>query len=217
MAKVMENMDTTSDSFLVIIGSYARGTLTEKSDIDVFRLNNENSLENFIHTPKNNPVVYIDFDKKTFNKMYSEGSLFLFHVFKEGILLEGDKNHWANLKKNFIVSNDFTNEISEYEHVLNYLCQYPKYEESYIPFLSNMFKVLKNLSIFYLASRGEYEFDKAKVLQKYYGFTQHDSRLLIESNNSFERGKKLSLKEKQEMQTFAKKIKNKYNLCKENI
>jgi len=145
--------------------------------------------------------------------MYKNGSLFLYHVFYEGILLNGDKASWESLKNNFIVSNNFYDEIEEYQSVLDYLCKYPSYEEAYIPYLSNMFKVLKNLSIFYLANDGIYEFDKGKVLQKHYGFDKYQCSLLIESNNSFERGINLSEESKYNMKKFAKEIKSIYKIC----
>lgn len=202
-----------NDEFIILIGSYARNTYNQYSDIDVVRLNTIKKIHKTTNFDKKK-ISYIDYDCSSFKKLYKNGSLFLYHIFTEGILLEGDKNKWEFIKNRFKLSNDFKDEIIEYEVVLRYLCEYKDYENAYLAYLSNMFKLLKNLAIFHLAQEKIYLFDKAKVLEKYYNISKNDCTLLITSNNCFERNIKITTKMKLKLQNFALEFKRKYNICK---
>lgn len=173
--------------FTLLIGSFARGTGGAGSDIDVLRIGHKKGIKKPIDIGYRLPMSYIDYTFEAFNKLYDEGSLFLYHAFIEGKLLEGDSNQWNQLKENFIVSDDFRNPIEEYLEVLAYIEEYPEYECSPVPYLSNIFKCLKNIGIFRMASVKRYDFEKVSALIAGCGLTDYDAKLLIKANEVFER------------------------------
>lgn len=173
--------------FTLLIGSFARGTGGCSSDIDVLRIDHKRRVKRPINIDHRLPISYIDYDFDSFSKLFNEGSLFLYHVFVEGRLLEGDVRQWNRLKENFVVSNNFRDSIEEYLQVLAFIEEYPEYERSPVPYLSNIFKCLKNIGIFKMASMGQYDFEKVTALMSGCGLTDLDARTLIRANAVFER------------------------------
>ncbi len=149
-------------NFTLLIGSFARGTGDVNSDIDILRIGHTRSVRRPVKVDRRIPVSYVDFDSKSFSKLYDDGSLFLYHAFMEGKLLSGDGDKWCRLKTRFFVSSDYRDSINEYIDVLDYIDCYPDFEYSQVPYLSNIFKYLKNIGIFKLASEGCYIFDKSR-------------------------------------------------------
>jgi hypothetical protein len=148
-------------------------------------------------------VSYVDYDEASFSEFYTAGSLFLHHAFTEGLLLEGDTSEWSRLNARFRVAANFSEAISDYTAVLDYLVSYPSYEHAYIAYLSNIFKALKNIAIFRLAEAGNYEFDKIAALSKCFLLSPEDARLLVASNNSFERNCCLDIETRRRLREFA--------------
>lgn len=173
--------------FTLLIGSFARGTGGRGSDIDVLRIGHKRRVKRPEITDYSLPISYVDYDFDSFNKLLNEGSLFLYHAFLEGQLLEGDIQQWNKLKENFVVSDDFRDSIEEYLQVLNYIAVYPEYEHSPVPYLSNIFKCLKNIGIFRMASVRQYDFEKVTALMAGCGLSDLDARTLIKANAVFER------------------------------
>ncbi len=173
--------------FTLLIGSFARGTGGRDSDIDVLRINHKRRVKRPIGIDYNLPISYVDYDLSSFNKIFDEGSLFLYHAFMEGQLLDGDVRQWNRLKDHFVVSNDFSDSIEEYLQVLTYIEEYPEYERSPVPYLSNIFKCLKNIGIFRMASIKQYDFEKVTALIAGCGLSASDARMLIQANGVFER------------------------------
>jgi hypothetical protein len=149
------------------------------------------------------PVSYIDYDQKSFVELFRQGSLFLYHAFTEGSLLEGVEGAWKRLGNEFRVSSDFSEAIAEYEAVLDYVVSYPGYKGAYVAYLSNIFKALKNIAIFRLAETGTYEFDKIAALSKCFKLTTTEARLLVASNNSFERSCDLDIDTRLQLKQLA--------------
>ncbi|MGS2745056.1 hypothetical protein ACU6TU_15890 [Halomonas sp. LS-001] len=173
--------------FTLLIGSFARGTGGCGSDIDVLRIGHKRKVKRPENIDYSLPISYVDYEFYSFNKLLDEGSLFLYHAFMEGQLLEGDIQQWNKLKKSFTVSDDFRDSIEEYVQVLTYIAAYPEYEHSPVPYLSNIFKCLKNIGIFRMASVGQYDFEKAAALMAGCGLSDLDAKTLIKANAVFER------------------------------
>jgi predicted nucleotidyltransferase len=173
--------------FTLLIGSFARGTGGAGSDIDVLRIGHKKRIKKPINIDYRLPMSYVDYDLEAFKKLYNEGSLFLYHAFTEGKLLEGEIRQWSQLKENFVVCDEFGDSIEEYLEVLKYIEVYPEYECSPVPYLSNIFKCLKNIGIFRMASIGRYDFEKISALRAGCGLSDHDARTLIKANEVFER------------------------------
>ena len=114
--------------FTLLIGSFARGTGGIHSDIDILRIGHEDKVDRPKYVDPRIPISYVDYDAESFNKLYLDGSLFLYHAFFEGKLLAGDNNLWKKLKEDFSVSVDFKDSINEYLEVLEYIDEYPDYE-----------------------------------------------------------------------------------------
>ena len=173
--------------FTILIGSFARGTGTQISDLDILRVGHNRSIQRPSNIDECIPVSYVDYEMDTFLKLHGDGSLFLYHAFYEGILLEGNKTIWMKYKNCFSVAEDFTASIQEYLEVLSYIDNYPEYEKSVLPFLSNIYKCLKNIGVFRLASEKNYQFDKSLALEKGCGLDQETTKILVQANSVFER------------------------------
>jgi hypothetical protein len=141
-----------------------------------------------LEKPKKADVSYIDYDAKKFSELYEKGSLFLHHIFTEGVLLKGNRSVWNALKQYFQVSTNFRKEISQNRKLLEWLQGGEKFRGATIPYLAHTFRALKNLAIFLLAHKREYVFEKRAALQT--AFPTLDRKaitLLINANNMFER------------------------------
>ncbi len=173
--------------FTLLIGSFARGTGGVGSDIDVLRIGHKRRVKRPVKLDYSLPISYVDYDLDSFKKLFLEGSLFLYHAFMEGRLLEGDIRQWNRLKESFVVSDNFSDSIEEYLQVLTYIEEYPEYERSSVPYLSNIFKCLKNIGIFRMASMRRYDFEKVNALMAGCGLSDLDAKILIKANAVFER------------------------------
>lgn len=178
--------------FTLLIGSFARGTGDLHSDIDILRVGHTQSVMRPANIDRRLPMSYVDYDLASFSKLYDEGSLFLYHAFFEGRLISGDKAKWRQLKENYVISCDFQDSIKEYLEVLAYIDGFPDYEYSCVPYLSNIFKCLKNVGIFKLASKKHYDFEKTAALEIGCGLTDAVARTLILANSVFERSTPIS-------------------------
>lgn len=205
------------NNYTILVGSFARETNNKNSDLDIVRINHNNSINHVFDVPKKIPVSYIDYDLKSFFELYNQGSLFLKHTFEEGKLLYGDKCQWKQLTDNFRVSIDFSETILEYRDVLKFIDKYPSYETAYIPYLSNIFRALKNIAIFKLAEAGIYEFDKSIALFKWFGLSNREINLLIMSNNAFERDCRLGNTMLDDLQSFALEWKQQHHKIYEKV
>ena len=173
--------------FTVLIGSRGRGTATGASDFDVVRIGHKAGVK-FKRNERNRSVSYIDYDVKSFCSLYESGSLFLYHIFREGRLLEGNRQAWAWLKENFRVRTSFGREISRNRAFLRWLQRGEKFKGAVIPYLAHTCRALKNLAIFSLAQKRRYVFDKRAALRGAFPNLPSSSiELLISANNSFER------------------------------
>ena len=94
--------------FIILIGSHARGDQNERSDIDVLIVNYEEEeakyiLGNCASYLDEEKLSFINLDEEEFWDYYEKGSLFLYHVLNEGVLLEGEFSEWESLKLKFNV------------------------------------------------------------------------------------------------------------------
>jgi predicted nucleotidyltransferase len=172
-------------NFTILIGSRARRTATSRSDIDVVRIGHKRPAPGRIGKQA---ISYIDYDFDKFCDLYDRGSLFLYHVFREGRLLAGSESAWRSLKKNFRVSTNFGDQISRNRNFLRWLHRGEKFEGAVIPYLAHTCRALKNLAIFSLAQKRQYIFDKREALQRAFpALSDRSIDLLITANDSFER------------------------------
>ncbi len=189
--------------FTLLIGSLARGTGHLHSDIDILRIGHTHCITRPTNIDQRLPLSYVDYDLESFSKLYNEGSLFLYHAFFEGKLISGDEAKWRQLKADFVISDDFRDSIREYLEVLSYIDEYPDYESSYVPYLSNIFKCLKNVGIFRLASIKNYEFEKMAALETGCGLPNAVARSLVLANSVFERSTPITPKLMSDFQNSA--------------
>jgi hypothetical protein len=175
------------DNITILIGSYARGDASSESDVDVMRVGHQNPIVRPENIPSTAHISYIDYDWQDLMKLHSQGSLFLYHAFTEGLLLQGCKSQWDELRTSFSVAVRHTESIMEYVELLFYIDKYPGYENAHLPYLSNIFKAVKNIGIFRLAERGIYRFDKKSALSLGCNIIDPMSQTLQSANNCFER------------------------------
>ncbi len=91
---------------LVLFGSCARGDNNENSDVDLLALTldketTRKSFENFIIN------IY---SKCQLEQMTKEGSLFVWHLVKEGKIMFDSNNEYRNIIKSFKLKNDYSEE-----------------------------------------------------------------------------------------------------------
>ena len=203
------------DIFTILIGSFARGEGGLDSDLDILRIGHTRHIKRPKEISNSIPVSYIDYNEFVFEELYEKGSLFIYHAFNEGILLEGNKYKWEKLKENFLVSLNHSESIDEYLSLLEFIDDYPSYELSYTPYLSNVFKAIKNIGIFRLANKRKYLFDKKSALIEGCGIPEYQANLFIKANNAFERSLMLSHASKITLRLFAQEWKiNQKNIIK---
>ena len=199
------------ESFTILIGSFARGEGGPDSDVDILRVGHCRSVDRLPEIGRKIPISYIDYDYSTFIDLYRQGSLFLYHSFREGRLIEGDITIWAGLKSNFTVTYNHKDSINEYFELLKFINAYPGFERAFMPYLSNICKAVKNIGIFKLAEIGCFVFDKQTALVKGCGLSLNQAEILISCNNCFERSRTPCPIETQQYQEFAKKWKSAHN------
>jgi predicted nucleotidyltransferase len=182
-----DTLGSTKAKFTVLIGSRARRTDGCGSDIDIVRIGHKRPVK--LHARRTpDTITYVNYDLAKFSDLYQRGSLFIYHVFNEGRLLEGDERTWEELKDNFKVSTNFRREISQNRKFLRWLQRGEKFRDATIPYLAHACRALKNLAIFSLAQRRRYVFDKRAALRRAFpALSDEVIGLLISANNAFER------------------------------
>jgi len=186
-AGALKQIGLSHTQFTILIGSRARRTQNSTSDIDVVRIGHLKPAK-IGSRFRNQPISYTDYDIDTFLDLYERGSLFLYHIFKEGKLLEGSAEAWQWLKDHFRVRTDFKEDISRNRRFLQWLLKGTKYNGAVVPYLAHACRALKNLAIFSLAQNREYVFDKRAALRKAFPQLSDDViALLVDASNRFER------------------------------
>lgn len=182
----------TEPQLTILIGSFARGTALSYSDIDIVRVGHRRALTKAqVRSIANStaPISYIDYELEVFTSLHQSGSLFVHHILTEGKLIAGSACLWSDLAERFSVTKDLSNEFREQVALCAWIARPTLFSDAAIPFLSHMFKALKNAAIFSLAHRGVYVYDKSQALKTAFTFlTNDDIDLLISANCTYERG-----------------------------
>lgn len=171
--------------YLILIGSVAKGEENKYSDIDICRIGTNISIERNVKWP-NGPINYIDYSIEEFKSLYEKGSLFIYHILRDGLLLNGSEKNWYSLKENFHFKDTYGEEVEEIKKILFKILEVDIYGATFLSFYSNLFTLLKNFSIFLLAHQGKFEFNKKKAFYQVLGKEYY--QLLYYSYNKFERG-----------------------------
>jgi len=171
--------------FTVIIGSVSRNDYKINSDIDICRVGMDTIVFRNSNWPTG-PINYVDYEVTDFLKLYEAGSLFLHHIFKEGVLVCGNRDVWDGLKKGFLVQESFDDEIKNVIAPYQTIRNIKMFGGCYLSLYSNLFTIVKNYAMFSLANEGQYVFDKTAAMEKI--FSSYYNELLNDSYNYFERG-----------------------------
>lgn len=182
-AHVSETVEV--NMFVILIGSVAKKQQNINSDIDIVRIETYENVQRLADWP-DGPINYIDYTYEDFVNLYNNGSLFIYHIFSEGLVLRGDPSKWSELKRKFIFNDNLDSEISDIRLILKEYLDEKIYGNIYLSFYSNIFTLLKNYSIYSLAKKGIFEFNKEKAFKSFFGQPYYD--LLSECYNRFERG-----------------------------
>jgi predicted nucleotidyltransferase len=171
--------------FIILIGSVARGDYGSESDIDICRIATEKEVKRKDKWP-NGPLSYIDYDEETFLHLYNQGSLFIYHLFYEGILMKGDIGEWENLKNKFEFKDTYSEDLYKIKDIFNIFLNTEMFGGKFLSVYSNLFTLIKNYAIFYLAKNNIFILNKKQAVLKVFGDYYYD--LLVSSYNYFERG-----------------------------
>lgn len=109
---------------------------------------------------------FISYDSTQFNSLYESGSLFIYHILHEGIVIDGRQDSFNALKKNFHVQKRFNNELRKIYTTTQLLAEVDIFGGKHLTPLVNAFTELKNACIFYLAHHSIYEFNKEKCFDR---------------------------------------------------
>ncbi len=170
--------------YVVLIGSVARNEENSNSDIDICRVESDINVERINEWPRG-PINYIDYSYADFNKLYKKGSLFIYHVINEGVLIHGNKDKWQELKDEFVFIDDYDEEINNIKEILEEFLDIGIYGNSFLTLYSNLYTLIKNLAIYSLAQKDIFEFNKEKAVVNVFGHKYYN--LLCEAYNIFER------------------------------
>lgn len=153
--------------FSVIFGSQARGDFSDKSDFDMLLVNMDKERFDYSIVPEEfrGKVDFVEYSEDEFLDFYKKGSLFLYHILKQGIVVDGCVSTWKKLESEFIVQNDFSEELKRIRNTSNLIKNISIFGGKYLTPLSNMFTELKNACIFNLAHKKVYEFNKRDCLE----------------------------------------------------
>lgn len=171
--------------FVVLIGSVAREDQNINSDIDICRIDSDIELFKKINWPSG-PINYIDYNYEEFMHLYSQGSLFIYHILHEGILIDGSKSEWEQLINNFVFIDNYDDEIFDIKSIIFKFLDVEIFGNTFLSLYSNLFTLVKNYSIFSLAQEGIFVFNKEQAVRLKFGYKYYD--LLSDSYNRFERG-----------------------------
>lgn len=155
------------ESFAVLFGSVARGDYNKNSDIDILLCNypEDKAKKNIasINLPQL-PVNFISYDSDMLWKFHEKGSLFLYHIFKQGRLIDGDALKWSEICQSFVVKKSFQEEINKIQKEIASYKKLDFLNGYYLSALVNIYPLLKNYCIFNLANQGIYEFNKKECI-----------------------------------------------------
>lgn len=195
MTDLKGQVPAADDGFTILIGSYARGDAHADSDVDLLRIGHHRPVNLAGRVPDQAHRSYIDVDLAAFHDMHAKGALFLYHVFNEGILLEGASERWRRLKASFSVGRSQAEGIRQYLSLLEHLDRYPAADRAVMPYLSTVFRALKNVGIFRLAEQGVFRFDKKAALTLGCGLPPGLANGLERANVCYERKDSVSAEE----------------------
>ncbi|EKN3943129.1 nucleotidyltransferase domain-containing protein [Yersinia enterocolitica] len=170
------------DQYVVIFGSYARGDFNSNSDIDILLINidvsNVSEYVDLLKLPKL-VINYVMYNTTTFNQYYSQGSLFLYHIFTQGYVLYGNELEWNRLSNGFYVKNNFYDELDKIKSEISVYENLDIFSNYYMSALSNLFPLLKNFCIFSLANDGVYIFNKDECVMTMFHRKKQEGDFLI--------------------------------------
>lgn len=153
--------------FSVVFGSQARGDFSDKSDFDILLVNMDKERFDYSIVPEKfrDKVDFVEYSEDEFLDFYNKGSLFLYHILKQGKVMEGSVITWKKLESEFIVQDDFSEELNRIRDTSKLIKNVSIFGGKYLTPLSNMFTELKNACIFSLAHKKVYEFNKKECLE----------------------------------------------------
>lgn len=165
--------------YSILIGSYARGDYNTNSDCDIVLINSDEAGFDKDRLPikKKELVNFISYDSTQFNSLYDSGSLFIYHILYEGIVIDGKQDSFNELKKNFHVQQRFNNELEKIYTATQLLAEVDIFGGKHLTPLVNAFTELKNACIFYLAHHSIYEFNKEKCFDKALTMLGHNTSI----------------------------------------
>lgn len=156
------------NSFIVVFGSVARGDSHKNSDLDILLIESDIDKADSILKIYDLPdltVNYIKYDYALFKKYHDMGSLFLHHIFEQGILLSGNEVEWSECKKQFRLKDNFDDEINRIKSDIEIYSDISIFNGMFYSPLANAFPMMKNYCIFMLANAGIFEFNKVKCIK----------------------------------------------------
>lgn len=108
----------------------------------------------------------MSYSQADFLRLFEAGSLFLHHCFDEGILWSGHEQSWRSLGKRFVVQKDFSSEIGKCISTCRLILKPEIFGGHYLAPFVNAYTQLKNASIFFLAQRQIYRFNKDQAIRE---------------------------------------------------
>lgn len=171
--------------FVILIGSVARGDYSINSDIDICRIDSNFEISKKTNWPLG-PINYIDYTYEDFMHLYLEGSLFIYHILHEGILVHGNKCEWERFRKKFVFVDNLDEEINNIKEIIFEFIDVNIFGNTFLSLYSNLFTLVKNYSIFSLSQEGKFIFNKEHAIKLKFGDRYYE--LLNAAHNRFERG-----------------------------
>jgi predicted nucleotidyltransferase len=165
-----------------VIGSTARGDCTTLSDMDVLVISRTRAEVASFHQQiahfESRPVSIILYSPEDFQSLWGEGSLFIYHVLKEGCLHSDDGTFAAMVcRGEFTLKNCFREDIEEQLTRLQLYEDTSRFNDIYLHVLARLFSIYKNIVFFSLAERGTPEFNKHRAFDRFYWIYPHARKM----------------------------------------
>lgn len=157
---------------IILVGSYARGDPNEYSDIDLVlisdtSLSRSELLAKLPSGENMKKLSLLPYPSRIFAILYMEGSLFMAHLLKEGLVLYDDGYYTHLTKQPFKISRESL--LLQWDMLKQRVGLYDDlsiYGEVFIDCISHLYSLVKNVAIIALALKGELTFNKARALER---------------------------------------------------
>lgn len=157
---------------LLLNGSYAREDFRKDSDIDFVIVSSEKlvsaDLKHYFEEKIKIKSSVVIFSKESFEKEWQSGSLLIWFLVNESIVLYDDGYYSSKLLHCFRLKKDFTKDIRRELKKIQALKNIQKYRGDYSYLLGSLYGIYKNIALYGIANSTQPVSNKFEAINAYY-------------------------------------------------